>query len=40
LFSQNTASFSRYIVPVIIPLFFVVLALIQMHTVYKKYYRK
>lgn len=40
LFSQNTAGFSRYIVPVIIPLFFVVLALIQMHKVYKKYYKK
>lgn len=40
LFSQNTASFSKYIVPVIIPLFFVVLALIQMYTVYKKYYKK
>ncbi|MFV5693338.1 LysE family transporter [Flavobacterium sp. LT1R49] len=40
LFSQNTASFSRYIVPVIIPLFFVVLALIQMYKVYKKYYKK
>ncbi|MFV7235035.1 hypothetical protein [Flavobacterium sp. ZB4R12] len=40
LFSQNTASFSRYILPVIIPLFFVVLALIQMYAVYKKYYKK
>ncbi|WP_035668209.1 hypothetical protein [Flavobacterium sp. 83] len=40
LFSQNTVSFSRYIVPVMIPLFFVVLALIQMFKVYKKYYKK
>lgn len=40
LFSQSTAGFSRYIVPVIIPLFFVVLALIQMYKVYKKYYKK
>lgn len=40
LFLQNTAGFSQYILPVIIPLFFVVLALIQMYTVYKKYYRK
>lgn len=40
LFSQNTAGFSKYVLPVIIPLFFVVLALIQMYKVYKKYYRK
>ena len=40
LFSQNTAGFSRYIVPVVIPLFFVVLALIQIYKVYKKYYKK
>ncbi|MFV8327438.1 hypothetical protein [Flavobacterium sp. ZS1P14] len=40
LFLQNTAGFSRYILPVIIPLFFVVLALIQMYTVYRKYYKK
>jgi hypothetical protein len=38
--SQNTASFSRYVLPVIIPLFFVVLALIQIYKVYKKYYKK
>lgn len=40
LFSQNTDGFSKYVLPVIIPLFFVVLALIQMYKVYKKYYRK
>jgi hypothetical protein len=40
LFFQNTGGFSSYILPVIIPLFFVVLALIQMFTVYKKYFRK
>lgn len=40
LFFQNAPDFSRYILPVIIPLFFVVLALIQMYTIYKKYYRK
>lgn len=40
LFSQNTAGFSKYVVPIIIPLFFVVLALIQMYKVYKKYYKK
>jgi hypothetical protein len=40
LFFQNTPDFARYILPVIIPLFFVVLALIQMYNTYKKYYRK
>jgi len=38
--SQNTTSFSKYVIPVVIPLFFVVLAFVQMIKVYKKYYRK
>ncbi|MFV8347139.1 hypothetical protein [Flavobacterium sp. ZB4P13] len=38
--SQNTTGFSKYVMPVIIPSFFVVLALVQMGKVYKKYYRK
>jgi len=37
--SQNTLSFSKYIVPIMIPLFFVALAFIQMIKVYKKYFR-
>jgi len=37
--SQNTLSFSKYIVPIMIPMFFVVLAFIQMVKVYKKYFR-
>ena len=37
--SQNTTSFSKYVIPVFIPLFFVILALVQMVKVYKKYYR-
>ena len=36
--SQNTTSFSKYVIPVVIPLFFVILALVQMVKVYKKYY--
>lgn len=40
LFSQYSSPYSRYVVPVVIPLFFVVLALIQMRKVYKKYYKK
>lgn len=37
--SQNTFSFSKYIMPVCIPLFFVVLAFFQIFKVYKKYIR-
>ena len=37
--SQNTTSFSKYVIPVVIPLFFVALGLFQMVKVYKKYYR-
>lgn len=38
--SQNTLSFSKYIMPVCIPLFFVVLAFFQIFKVYKKYLKK
>ena len=38
--SQSTPSFSKYIMPIVIPLFFVVLAFIQMVKVYKKYFRQ
>ena len=37
--AQNTTSFSKYVIPIVIPLFFVVLALVQMVKVYKKYYK-
>ena len=37
--SKNTTSFSKYVMPVIIPSFFVILAFVQMVKVYKKYYR-
>lgn len=37
--AQNTASFSTYIIPVVIPSFFVILAVVQMVKVYKKYYK-
>ena len=37
--SQNTTSFSKYVIPIIIPSFFVVLAFVQIIKVYKKYYR-
>ena len=37
--SENTASFSKYIMPIVIPLFFVVLACLQIFKVYKKYLR-
>lgn len=36
--AQNTTSFSKYVIPIVIPLFFVVLALFQMLKVYKKYF--
>ena len=36
--SQNTTSFSQYVIPVFIPLFFVILALFQMFKVYQKYF--
>ncbi|MBG6109983.1 TRAP-type C4-dicarboxylate transport system permease small subunit [Flavobacterium sp. CG_9.10] len=38
--SQNTTFFSKYVMSVIIPLFFIVLAFIQMYKVYKKYYKR
>ena len=38
--AENTTSFSKYVIPVVIPLFFVVLAVVQMVKVYKKYYRE
>lgn len=37
--AQNTTSFSKYVIPIVIPLFFVILALVQMVKVYKKYYK-
>jgi hypothetical protein len=37
--SQNSAGFSKYLMPVIIPLFFIVLACFQGYKVYKKYIR-
>ncbi|MDR6846281.1 hypothetical protein [Flavobacterium granuli] len=37
--SQNTFSFSKYIMPIFIPMFFVVLAFFQTFKVYKKYIR-
>ena len=37
--SQNTTFFSQYVIPVIIPLFFIVLAFIQMYKVYRKYFK-
>lgn len=38
--SQNTTFFSQYVIPIIIPLFFIVLAFIQMYKVYKKYFKR
>lgn len=38
-FSQITFSFSKYIIPIVIPLFFVVLAIFQAYKVYRKYFR-
>lgn len=37
--AQNTTSFSKYAIPIVIPSFFVVLAIVQMVKVYKKYYK-
>lgn len=37
--TKNTASFSKYVIPVVIPSFFVILAVVQMVKVYKKYYK-
>ncbi|HEY4616601.1 MAG TPA: hypothetical protein VIH09_00215 [Flavobacterium sp.] len=37
--SQNTENFSKYLMPVIIPVFFIVLASIQGCKVFKKYFR-
>lgn len=38
-FSQITFSFSMYIVPIVIPLFFIALAVFQAYKVFKKYFR-
>lgn len=38
--SQNITFFSQYVIPIIIPLFFIVLAFIQMYKVYKKYFKR
>lgn len=38
--SQNTLFFSKYVLPIVIPSFFVVLAFVQMFKVYKKYLKK
>jgi hypothetical protein len=38
--SQNTTFFSKYVISVIIPLFFIVLAFIQMYKVYKKHFKR
>jgi hypothetical protein len=38
--SENLFSFSKYIMPIVIPLFFVTLAIFQAIKVYRKYYRK
>lgn len=37
--SQTTFSFSKYILPIGIPLFFLILAIFQSYEVYKKYFR-
>jgi uncharacterized membrane protein YccC len=37
--SQNTGSIAEYFMPVIIPLFFVGLAVLQVYKVYKKYWK-
>ena len=37
--SQNTTFFSKYVISVIIPLFFIVLAFVQMYKVYKKHFK-
>lgn len=36
--AEKTSSFSKYVVPIIIPLFFMVLAIVQTAKVYKKYF--
>jgi hypothetical protein len=36
--AENTSSFSKYVIPIIIPLFFLVVAIIQIVKVFKKYY--
>lgn len=38
-FSQITFSFSMYIIPIVIPLFFIALAVFQAYKVFKKYFR-
>lgn len=37
--SQITISFSKYIIPIVIPLFFIALAIFQAYKVHKKYFR-
>jgi hypothetical protein len=37
--SQNTAVFAQYVMPVIIPMVFLILALVQVVKVYRKYFR-
>ena len=37
--SQNSGSITKYVMPVIIPLFFVGLAVLQVYKVYKKYFK-
>ena len=37
--AENTMSFSKYIIPFVIPLFFMVLALVQIVKVYRKYFK-
>jgi len=37
--SKNTTSFSKYVIPVVIPSFFVILSIVQIVKVYKKYYQ-
>jgi hypothetical protein len=37
--SQTTVSLSKYIMPIVIPLFFVVLAIFQAYKLYKKYFK-
>jgi len=37
--SQNLHSFSKYIIPVVLPLFFIGLAIYQVFKIHKKYYR-
>lgn len=38
--SQKIVDYSTYIIPLVIPLFFIALAVYQLNTVYKKYFKK